>query len=101
MDCSIDWTNRETAHVSGDDPSLINRVKKLAAEYPDKVEIALMPEDNHGCIYAHVPRAWVKIYPPRKVNMTDEQKAANAQRLQEYRGKKTRLAASGGVADKV
>lgn len=98
MDCSIDWTDRQTAFVSGDDPKLINRMKKLAADYPLDVEISLMPEDNHGCIYGRVPRAWVKIQPPRKIS--EEQRAASARRLTEYRAKNNQFAASDDADDK-
>lgn len=59
----------------------INKILKLKAAHPDKVQIEMMPEDNQGNILARFPKSWLKISPPRQVNYTDEQKAAMAERL--------------------
>lgn len=62
-----------------------NSIRKLAEEFPEKVQIIAVNED--GSIFAHVPSSWMKIQPPRKVEMTDEQKAAAAERLRAVREK--------------
>ena len=59
----------------------INKILKLAEEYPDQVEIQVLPEDNQGMILAHVPKNWFKLNPTRKRNMTEEQRQAIAERL--------------------
>ena len=64
-----------------------NRLSKLAKEYPGEVEHLITNLD--GSVVYYVPKAWVKISPPRKVNMTDEQKAVAAERLRKYREPKT------------
>lgn len=66
----------------------INKINKLKEQYPDKVDIIRAPEDNHGMLYAHIPKSWFKISPPRQVNYTDEQRAAMAERLAAARNKK-------------
>ena len=64
-----------------------NRLAKLAKENPDDVKLMITNLD--GSVVYHVPRNWVKISPPRKVNMTDGQKAVAAERLRKYRESKT------------
>lgn len=85
MDCAIDWTNPETAWVSGDEKKLKNKMLRLAKQYPDEVQIKTRPEDNDGTIVATCPRDWVDVRPKRKVHMTDEQKKRAAERLAEAR----------------
>lgn len=62
-------------------PHTMERLRKLASEYPSDVSII----EKHGCVTAAVPIGWVKIQPKRKCNLTDEQKRANAERLAAYR----------------
>lgn len=64
-----------------------NRLAKLAREHPDQVEHLITNLD--GSVVYHVPKAWVKISPPRKINMSEEQKAASVERLRRYRESKT------------
>ena len=66
----------------------INRIIKLHGQHPDEVKIVLAPEDNHGMLYAEIPKKWLKIAPPRQTNYTDEQKAAMVERLAAAREKK-------------
>lgn len=65
----------------------INKIIKLQQEHPNNVDIKYYPENNHGTILAHVPKNWLKVSPPRKVNMTDERKAELAERLKASRQK--------------
>lgn len=55
----------------------INRIEQLSKSYPEECQITARNKD--GSICAHVPTNWIKIIPPR--NLSDEQKAAIAQRL--------------------
>lgn len=66
----------------------IHKILKLRERHPDVVDIIHAPEDNHGMLYAHVPKSWIKVSPPRQVNYTDEQRAAMAERLAAAREKK-------------
>ena len=67
----------------------VNKILKLKESYPDEVDIRYYPENNDGIIVAHIPKKWLKISPPRQVNMTNEQKAALAERMAAARMSKT------------
>lgn len=66
----------------------INKIIKLQQEHPNDVEIKYLPENNDGTILAHVPKNWLKISPPRQVNMTEERKAQLAEHLKIVRQNK-------------
>lgn len=68
--------------LSTDERRMITRMMKLIAEHPDETEIIKRPEENDGCLYCKVPAMWLKIAPPVKREMSDEQKAAASQRMQ-------------------
>lgn len=85
----INWLASEpNATFCSEESKWINKIKKLHDEYPDEVKITVDPEKNHGVLLADVPKTWIKVSPPRKVNYTDEQKAAMAERLAAAREKK-------------
>ena len=75
---------KDTWTVSADERTWKNRLAKLAEQNPAEVECVAQNRD--GSVMYHVPASWVKIRPPRKVNMTDEQRAALAERLKSARG---------------
>lgn len=58
---------------------------KLAEQYPEEVQILAMPETNDGCLYMKCPANWLVIRHPKRVSLTDEQKAAAAERLRKAR----------------
>jgi hypothetical protein len=66
----------------------INKILRLKEKFPDEVEIVCDPDDNDGIILAHVPKNWLKVSPPKKVDYSDEQRAAAAERLAEARKKR-------------
>ena len=78
-------TEDRILHFSSDEPKWKNRIEALAKEYPDECVIKVRPENNDGCINADLPAAWLKIKPPRKVNMTEEQRMAAAERMRKIR----------------
>ena len=80
METCCEYTDK-TLYISSDHQKWINRIRKLKSEYPGDVEIKNRPEDNDGCICATLPAAWLKISPPRKVEMTDEQRQAASERM--------------------
>lgn len=67
----------------------ITKMLRLYNQYPDKVEILYMPEDNEGTLFCHIPKSWLKVSPPRQVNYTEEQRAAMAERLAVARNNKS------------
>jgi len=75
----------ETMFVSSDQRRIINKVLKLKEKRPQEVELLELPETNDGCIYAKMPAAWFQIAPPRKVELTEEQRQERAERLARMR----------------
>ncbi len=76
------------ATVSSSELKQINKIKKLHEANPEEIEIVIAPEDNYGVIVARMPKSYIKISPPRKVNYTEEQRVAMAERLAAARDKK-------------
>ena len=66
----------------------INKMIKLSEKFPDEVKIDCMPEDNGGVILAHLPKNWLKISPPKKVNLSEEEREKRAERFRDLRKKK-------------
>ena len=84
----IECTNdRNTATFCSNEQKWINKIYKLVEKYSDEVEIIEDPDNNGGYMLAHVPKAWMKLSPPRQVNYTDEQRAALAERMSMVRQK--------------
>ena len=66
---------RDKVTITAAEAWSINRLRKLAAEYPEEVDIY---ENKDGSLFGHVPAEWMKLVPPPK--HTPEQKAAMAER---------------------
>ena len=66
------------------EPYTKKKFRKLAEKYP---EFVIEKEDEIG-IFAHAPRDWFKISPPRRLSMTPEQRAAVAERLRKSKTEK-------------
>lgn len=62
------------------------KVEKLAKERPDECKI--LARNLDGTILAHVPTSWVKISPPRKVEMSEDRKEELRKQLANARNKK-------------
>lgn len=73
-----------TASVYTFNRSLQSKLNKLLSSNPD---ISLKYSDEERAEYI-VPKKWIKVSPPRQVNLTDEQRAAAAERLSAARSKK-------------
>lgn len=69
------------AYFSSSERKWITKIRKLAEANPNEVKIVREPEDNGGTIYAQVPATWLYVRKPKQVNMTEEQRAAAAERL--------------------
>lgn len=76
------------ATFSSGEVKWIRKILAFKEQYPDEVDIKKMPENNCGVIFAHVPKSWLKVSPPRKVNLSEEQKAAAAERMASARKKR-------------
>jgi hypothetical protein len=83
-----DWyADSKTATMCSNEATWIKKLTALAEQYPDDVEIRKTPEENHGVILVNLPKKWFKIKPPTKRTMTDEQRAALAERMKNVRAK--------------
>lgn len=80
-------TRQNTMTVTFCSHKWINKIKKYANSHPDDVKIIATNAD--GSICAHVPTKWLKVSPPRKVNLTDEQLLERAERMRSYHASKT------------
>ena len=90
---AIEWLDTNPkATVTLHGGRLKNRVMKLAEEYQDEVEIRREPDENGGFLVAKIPAKWVKITPPRRLELTDEQK-------EELRGRLSAARASRNVSE--
>ena len=78
------------AFFSSDERKQINTIRKLATQHPKECVILRPPETNGGFIYAKVPASWLHVRPPRKVEMSEEQRIAATERLQKAREQRNR-----------
>ena len=73
--------NSKVATVTFCQGRFVTRIKELAKNYPDEVQITKENED--GSIVAHIPTKYIVIN-RRTKNLTDEQRQAIADRLKTY-----------------
>lgn len=99
METCCEYLDDKVMWVSSDQQKIINRVRKLAELYPDSVTIKRQPEQNDGCIYATMPAEWLKLNPPRKIELTDERKAELSERLRTAREIRTNNNVSSGCTE--
>lgn len=79
---AIEWLDsRDKATVTLHGGRLKNRVMKLAEDYPDEIEVRREPGENGGFLVAKIPVKWVKLTPPRRLELTDERKEELMARL--------------------
>jgi len=72
-------------YVSTDERRWINRLLKIAKEHPDEVTVTKLPEENDGCLCLKCPASYLKISPPLRREMTEEQRFALAERMKSMR----------------
>ena len=84
METCCNYTG-DVMFISTDERWLINRLMRFKEARPDEVEIIRNHENNDGCLYCKVPADWLKITPPAKRELTDDQRAAMAERLRNCR----------------
>lgn len=90
METCFNYCDKDWAFFSSDERKWINRISKLAEQYPDDVIILAQPKDNDGCIYAKLRQLSIKFVLKPRRRYTDEQILALKQRalnLQKNNGK--------------
>lgn len=85
METACEYLDDKVMRISTDERRMITRLMKLAEQYPDEVEIIERPETNDGCLYLKCPADWLLIRHPKKMNYTEEQRAAMAERIKSIR----------------
>lgn len=84
METACNYTDK-TMYISTDERWLINRLLEFKELYPEEVHIIKFPEDNDGCLYLRLPAKWLKITPPRKHEISEEQRDELRMRMQKMR----------------
>ena len=87
METACGYLDDKVMWVSTDEQRMKNRLFRLAEQHPDEVTIKTRPEENDGCLCLSCPASWLKISPPRKCDLSPEQRAINAERLKKARAK--------------
>ncbi|MFA5423384.1 MAG: hypothetical protein WC374_05955 [Phycisphaerae bacterium] len=88
IEVGLNYTDRdEHAFFSANERRHVNNILRLAEKHPNEVTIILRPEDNGGHVLAWIPKRWVKISPPRNIDLTDEQRAELSARARANFGK--------------
>ena len=76
----IEWLkNSKVATVTLSQGKYITKIKKLAKQYPNEVEI--LKENADGSVLCHIPTSYIKINNPPKREYTEEERTAMAERL--------------------
>lgn len=79
---AIEWlSGQDLVTVTAYRGRIQNRILKLAETYPEETWVKIPPERNNGFMVAQIPLAWIKIGPPRRVELTEERRAEMAERL--------------------
>lgn len=83
---SIEYlTCNDYATLYSSEAKWMRKIKQLQSDYPDSVQI--MNETSESMV-VHIPKSWFKVTPPRKMTLTDEQRAAAAERMTKARQNK-------------
>ena len=86
---AFDYLSCDThATFTTTEPKWIRKITALSKTNPNEVQIIYTPEQNNGTLYAHIPKSWLKVSPPKKMSLTEEQRLAAAERLSKNRKKK-------------
>ena len=99
METSCTYTDKERMYLSTDERRIITRVLKFQEKNPNDVTIIKYPEENDGCLYCIVPPSWLKITPPVKRELTEEQRKAQAERMVCMREKKALMSRDDDAED--
>lgn len=85
METAVNYLEDRVMYMSTDETKWKRRIEQWAKEYPEECEITVRPENNDGCMCAKMPAGWLRIRPPIKRNMTEEQRSAIAERMRKFR----------------
>jgi len=85
LEMAVNWVDvDDMVSVTAYQMKYMNQIKKLAEKYPDEVKILKQAKENDGMMLAHLPKKFCKVSfgeVRAKKEMTEEQKAAAAERM--------------------
>lgn len=84
--------NEKTFTIYSSESKWIRKIKKLSENHPEEVIIKRIDYDEQDknkeySITAEISKRYLKINPPRKNNLTEEQRTQLAERLKQSRNK--------------
>ena len=83
---SIEYiANEQHATFYSSEAKWKRKIHSLKKDYPNDIKI--IHEDEESLV-THIPKSWFKITPPRKMNLSEEQRLAAAERMSNARKKK-------------
>lgn len=85
METACGYLDDKVMWVSTDERRMITHLLKLAEKHPEEVKIVARPDENDGCLYLKCPASYLKINPPVRQNLSDEQRVARSERLKSMR----------------
>ncbi|MBR4235764.1 MAG: hypothetical protein IKR85_06845 [Clostridia bacterium] len=86
METTINFCTAETeARIYSSEPNMLKKLAKLAEE---SSEVTLKRRDHYGAIYV-LPKSFIRIAPPRKVNMSVEQRQALRDKMRSMNAART------------
>ena len=85
METCFNYCDKDHGYFSSDERRYVSKIRKLKEKYPEQVRIIAEPEGNDGCIYCELPTTWFSIRPPRKLDLTDEQREKSRVRMMQMR----------------
>lgn len=84
----------EYADVYSSIPAYTQKLRKMVADNPGRTSISNLDPG----VVARIPRDWVKIKPPpKRAELTEEQKRKNLENLRAYRESKAKEAGKDGL----
>jgi len=72
------------ASVYTHNKALRRRLEQLAQERPEECKLFKVTRWGEAVEY-YIPKSWIKVSPPRKLHISEEQRAANRARLEKAR----------------
>ena len=75
----------ETFTITAAERWSVSMLRRLKEKYPEQVQITR--ENKDGSLLAHLPADWMRIVPKRKDTLTDERRAALAERMRKRNSK--------------
>lgn len=87
---NVNWVDcDDVVSVTAYQKKMINQLKKLAESHPEDIKIVAENEDGTICVHLAKKYVRVSFSEPNKRVMTEEQRAAAAERLKLAREKKS------------